>query len=237
MNPNKNHSSIVDVSKRTAALAAGFGLLLMTAAVLFADGYAHQGLIEQGDASRTVHNIQAQEGLFRIGIYSYLVVIICDVVVAWALYIFFLSVNNSLSLIAAWLRLVYSVIFVIAVLNFLSVLQLISAEEYLTAYNPNQLHVQVMLSLQTFTEEWDLGFVFFGLHLLLLGYLILKSSDVPTIFGVIIVLAGLGYLIKNIGEFLFPSYDLTGVTFFGWGELLFGLWLLWKGGKSPKTEF
>ena len=93
-----------------------------------------------------------------------------------------------------------------------------------------------MLSLDAFNDGWAIGFVFFGLHLALLGYLVFKSEYIPRILGVLLMVAGLSYLIDCFGKFLLPTYDVNIATFVGWGELLFMFWLLFKGAKIPEIR-
>ena len=221
-----------DISVDTSAIVAGYGLLIMTIFYISSDFFIFQSIIVPGDATRTANNIIAKGMLFRIGICSFLIVIVCDVVVAWALYVFLKPVTRSLSLLAAWFRLVYSTIFAIALINYFNILQLLSGSDYLTAFEPTHLHAQVMLSINAFSDGWAIGFVFFGLHLTLLGYLVFRSGYIPRIFGILLILAGFSYLIDYFGKFLFPDYDLNIATFTGWGELLFMFWLLFKGGKT-----
>jgi hypothetical protein len=227
---------VTDISLGKSAIVAGFGLLVMTIFYISADFFIFQNLIVPGDATKTANNIISNEMLFRTGICSFLIVIVCDVVVAWALYVFLKPVTRSLSLLAAWFRLVYSTIFAIALVNYFSIFQLLSGSDYLTVFEPTHLHARVMLAINTFSDGWAIGFVFFGLHLVLLGYLVFKSGYIPRIFGVLLILAGLSYLIDHFGKFLFPNYDLNIATFIGWGELLFMFWLLLKGGKITSKD-
>lgn len=227
---------IADISLRKAAIVTGLGLLIMTMFTLFADLFVRQSLVVPGDAAKTVNNIMADELLFRIGISSFLIVIILDVLVAWALYVLLKPVNRSLSLLAAWFRLVYATIFGIALADLFGVLQLLSGADYLTVFETGQLHAQVMLSLNAFSDGWAIGFVFFGLHLVLLGYLVLRSDYIPRILGVLLIVAGSGYLIFNFGKFLFPNYDLSIVLVAGWGELIFVFWLLLNVRKIPEMK-
>lgn len=226
-------SYIADISQPKAAMVAGFGLLAMTIFALFAFS-VQQDLIVSGDAATTAHNIMADELLFRIVISSFLMVIILDVVVAWALYVLLKPVNSSLSLLAAWSRLVYAIIFGVALANLFVVLDLLSGADYLTAFETDQLNAQLMLSLNAFDHVWDIGFVFFGIHLALLGYLVFKSDYIPGILGVLLIVAGLSYLIDYLAIILFPSFDVAISQVLGWGELLFMFWLLLKGGKIPE---
>ena len=225
-----------DISLRKAAIVAGFGLLIMSILAAFANFYVLPSLIVPGDAATTANNIMANELLFRIGICSFIIVIVLDVVVAWALYVLLKPVNKSLSLLAAWFRLVYATIFGIALANLFNVLRLLSDADYLTVFEIDQLYAQVMLSLNAFSDGWQIGYVFFGLHLCVLGYLVFKSGYIPKILGVLLIIAGLGYLIDSYAIFLLPNYEATigYVTFIG--EVLFMLWLLIKGAKIPELK-
>jgi hypothetical protein len=69
----------------------------------------------------------------------------------------------------------------------------------------------------------------FGLHCVLTGYLIVRSTFLPRILGMLMVLAGLGYLIflwPPLGDRLFfPYIVVPGVI----GEGSLTLWLLVMG--------
>jgi hypothetical protein len=236
MNSDLNTSRFADISIRKSALVAGFGLLLMAILAPIANFGVFETLIVPGDATATADNIMASPGLFRTGIFVFLIVAILDVVVAWALYILLKPVNKSLSLLAAWLRVVYAAIFVSALSQPLIVLQLLNGSEYLKAFETNQLHVQVLLSLNAFIDEWNMGLVIFGLHLLVLGYLAFKSGYIPKILGILVIIAGLGYLIDNLGKLLSPNYNVTIAMFTFIGEVLLIFWLLWKGIKGVDKE-
>ena len=215
-----------DISLREAAIVAGFGLLIMTIVYMFADLFALQTLIVPVDAAETAHNILADEGLFRMAICGFIVVIILDVVVAWALYVLLKPVNKSLSLLMAWFRLVYATVFSFSLVFPVIVLLLLSGADYLTVFETDQLHAQVTLFLNAFRDGWAIGLVFFGLHLALLGYLVFKSGYIPRILGILLIVAGLSYLIDYFGEFLFPTFNVGISQIAGWGELLFMVWLL-----------
>jgi len=227
---------IADISLRKAAIVAGLGLLIMTIFALFADFFVFSSLIVPGDAATTANNIIANELLFRLGIVSLLIVAILDVVVAWALYVLLKPVHKSLSLLAAWFRVVYATIFGIALNNLFNVLLLLSGADYLTVFETAQLHAQVMLFLNAFSYGWAIGLIVFGFHLFILGYLVFKSDYIPRILGVLLIVAGLGYPVDYFGKLLFPNFDAAISLVVGWGELLFMFWLLLKGGKIPEMK-
>jgi phosphoglycerol transferase MdoB-like AlkP superfamily enzyme len=149
MTNSKNKTSL---SK--AALIAGLGLLVMVIAAPYAELFVYPKLVVAGNPGETVKNITANKTLFISAILGYLVTFICDVVVAWALYVLLKPVNENLSLLTAWFRLVYTVIALVALLNLVNVLQLLNTAGYLTVFEPGQLNIQVMASLSAFRHDW-----------------------------------------------------------------------------------
>jgi hypothetical protein len=146
-------------------------------------------------------------------------------------------------LLSGWLRLVNSTIFAIALFHLFDVLQILSDAEYLNAFEPGQLHARVMLLLNTFNNTWLIGLVFFGIHLFILGYLIFRSDYMPRTIGILLIVAGLGYLLDSFAHFLLTNYAdykdiflmvviVPGII----GELSLTFWLLLKGNKIPEIK-
>ena len=225
---NKQHRQI--------ALIAGVGLLLMTVSIILAEAVAMAGIIMEGDAAATVENILANQGRFRFGIVAHLIVILLDLVVAWALYVFLKPAKDNLSLLAAWSRLVYTIFYGVALINVYSVFQLLGNADYLSVFGASEIQAQVMLSLNAFRDTWDVGYIFFGLHLTLLGIVAYRSGFIPRFLGIILLIAGLSYLIDYFGLLLIPDLGVEISIIFGWGELIFMLWLLIRGGKAELLE-
>ena len=91
----------------------------------------------------------------------------------------------------------------------------------------------VMASLETFQQVWAIGLVAFGVHLALLGRLVLRSGFAPRALGVVLSAAGIVYVVDTFAQVLMPSYDavagillaaVAGLSMIGEGWL--GLWLL-----------
>ena len=225
-----------DITQRKAAKIVVIASLITFILAPFAYFYVLQSLIVSGDASITANNILASWGLFRTAICILLIVIILDVVIAWAFYVLLKPVNKSISLLSAWFRLIYSTIFGVALANLFNVYQLLSGADYLKVFETDQLYAQVMLSLNAFDNVWAVGYVFFSFHLALLGYLVFKSGYIPRILGVLLVVSGIGYLTDELGKILLSNYDLTIAMFTFIGELLIIFWLLIKGAKIKESN-
>ena len=223
-------------SLRTAALIAGIGLLIMAITAPFAELYAYPQLIVPENAAETVQNIVANKPLFTSAILGYLIAFLCDVLVAWALYLLLKPVNENLSLLAAWFRLVYTVIALVALLNLVTVLRLVNPSGALAVVRPELLQAQILFAIDSFRSQWYFGLLFFGIHLGLLGYLVFRSNYMPRILGILLVIAGLGYLLSNLKPFLFPTMNLDFAQYTFYGELIFMLWLLIKGPRIKESN-
>jgi hypothetical protein len=219
-------------SIRAASLTAGVGLLLMSALAGFGNFVALRGLVTEGNAAQTATDIMASDGLFRLGIVSLFLVVALDVVVAWALYRVFSPVSKGISRLAAWFRIAYAAVFMVAIGQLIGVLRLLSNDDYLRVFSADQLHAQALLRIDSFSDIWHASLVLFGVHLLIVGYLAYRSGYVPRFLGVLLGIAGLGYLVDSFGAVLSRGSwtDVSSFTFIG--EFLLALWLVIWGRRT-----
>ena len=218
---------------RRAGVVAGVGLLVMIPLAVFADIVVVKGMITPGDGAATAAEIVAREGTFRLGVLAWLLIVVLDVVVAWALYRVFRPVSASVSMLAAVFRLVYAAVLLVAVG------QLLRALDVLTAGSGpapgTDVGGRTMLELNAFQHIYDLGLFLFGIHLALLGYLSLRSDFIPKVIGVLLVVAGAGYAFDTVPAVL--GLELAKVSAFTFlGELLLALWLLVAGRRLRAVD-
>jgi len=214
---------------------AGIAYLIMIASPL-TEALVYNKLVDSRDVAQTARNILTHQALFNIGIFGYLINFMGDILSAWALYILLKPVNANLSLLTAWVKLVYAVISLVAVLNLLNVVDLLQRPDYLQVFEPEQLRAQAMLSLKAFRNGWSFAFIFFGIHLLLVGYLAFRSGYIPRLIGIFISIAGFGWLADNVQPYLYPQHEVNIGMFTGLGELIFMFWLLIKGGRIRDVD-
>ena len=187
-----------------------------------------KGLVVDGDASITATNILAHESLFRLGLASGLISIAFYIAVTGLFYGLFKPVNRSLSLLAAFFSLVGCAILAFATLFQLAPLIVLGGSQYLSVFKVEQLRGLALMFLELNTQANNICVVFFGVYCILIGYLIFRSNFLPRILGVLMAIAGLGWL-----TFLYPPlanhlspYNLV----FGFlAELSLMLWLLMMG--------
>jgi hypothetical protein len=213
---------------RQAALVAGFAYLINP--VSYAQYSLMPKVVIPGNIQQTVQNI-GHGNLFLAAIFCYLINFIGDVVIAWALYVLLAPVNRSLSLLASWFQLVYTAMGLLGMLNLVAAYHAVKSPDYLALAGPGPFHAQVQLLLNSFQYDWSIGLVLFGIHLVLVGYLICRSSYIPRLIGILLVINGLGWVIDSLRPYLFPSAHLGFVMITFFGELVFMLWLLIRGWK------
>ena len=223
---------------RQAALAAGIASFapLILGGVPFAEFYAFAKLIVPGDTAETARNILAHRGLFLAGVFAHLITFVADVIIAWALYVLLAPVHRALSLLTAWFRLVYTAVALAALMHLVSAFRLLDDGAYGKAFGAELLHAQVEMLIKSFRYEWSLSLVIFGIHAVLVGYLVARSGYIPRIVGFLVTIAGLGYVFHYLCPYLYPDLDpgFHIVTFTGIGELVFAVWLLVRGRKIPE---
>lgn len=211
-------------SLRRASLTAGIALALIIVFALFGAYGAVGRLVTPGDAGRTAQDILGSEGLFRLGIASLFLVVILDIIVAAALFTVFEPVNRSLSTMAAWFRATYAAVYLVAISQLVVALGLLGDPD------------QALRAVDTYDTVWHVGLILFGVHLLLLGILAYRSDFMPRIFGILLVIAGLGYLADGFGAVLVRDYSINISQFTFVGEATLMLWLLIKGSRKDFSQ-
>ncbi|MCH7618338.1 MAG: DUF4386 domain-containing protein [Candidatus Marinimicrobia bacterium] len=217
-----------ETSPLIVARVAGLLYLVMGMIGAFSILYVPSTLIVPGDAATTANNIMASEMLFRSGIVSGLLTQIVFILLVLFLYRLLKPVNHNLALLMVIIVLVSVPISMLNELNQFATLLLLNGADYLTAFEADLLHAQVMLFLDLHYNGILISGIFWGLWLFPLGFLVFKSGFLPRILGILLMIGCFGYLIDSFTIFLFPSFKgIAQFTFIG--ELLLPLWLLIKG--------
>ena len=226
-------TTIRELSPSAYARLAGVLYLIITVAAIFAHMVIPEQFIVAGDAAATVANIAANESMFRLGtIGNELIILLSEIVLSVVLYVLLKPVNQTLSLLAAVSRLAMTTIHGLNLLNYYFVLHLINGGNLTTAFAPEQVQALVTLFLDAHSIGFTIGIAFLVPHVLILGYLIMRSGYFPKVLGVLFIAAGLGYLFDATGLLLVTGYTTTPgliATVIAIAEIAFPVWLLVKG--------
>lgn len=224
---------------RRTARTAGLLYLIVIVCAGFAEGYVRSGLIVPGDAAATAGSITASEWLYRVGFASDLVAFLCDAAIAVLLYVLLRPVSKTLSLLAASFRLLaHPAIASVNLLNHYAALLLAQEAPHAPGPGVEQMEALALVFTELHGAGYLIGGAFFGVHLLLLGYLVYHAGYLPRLLGVLLALAAAGYLVESFGSFLFPSYEAVYVWVVAVSaavaELSLALWLAFKGIRSER---
>jgi hypothetical protein len=211
------------------ARVAGILYLIQAILGIFSLLYVSSSLIVSGDVPATTHNIMASESLFRLGIVSNILVPTVGILYVLFLYKLLKPVSKDIAVLMVVLALLGVPIGVFNEFTQLGVLQLLSGADYLTVFTTAQLQALAYLFVRLHSYGISIAFIFSGLWLLPLGYLVFKSGFLPRILGILLIIGGFGYLIDVFAGFLFPVSNLSIGLFTGLAEIFFLLWLLIKG--------
>ena len=210
------------------ARTTGFIYLLFFLTAVCA-GLLLKGLIVPADAAATAHNLLAHERLFRSSFAVTLISTAFYIALTALFYNLFRPVNRTLSLLAAFLSLVGCGIQVVfAGLYTLGPPLVLGGDPYLGAFNPQQLQALAFFILKLGTQAFNIALVFFGFFDFLIGYLIFESTFLPRFLGVLMMLAGVGWLAAlspSLIKLLSPGVEVLGFL----AELALMLWLIIKG--------
>ncbi|MEQ9570026.1 MAG: DUF4386 domain-containing protein [Longimicrobiales bacterium] len=230
-----NHTTDVD-RLRTWARGAGVAYLAIIVTGIFAEFFVRSALIVDGDAGATAANLAGEGGRFRVGIAAEFVMLVADVGLAAALYVVFRPVSRDLALLAACFRLTHAAVVAVNLLNVWVPLSLVGGGPWTEAFEPGQVDALVALLLETHGVGYQIGLLFFGVHCLLMGVLVVRAGYVPAVLGVLLMVAGVGYVADTLGRTLLANYAQWESVFLVAvfvpalvAELSFALWLVIRG--------
>lgn len=195
-----------------------------------------QNIIVPGDAATTAGNIMASESQFRLSIVSDLIVQVVFVFLVLLLYKLLKPVNKNHAAIMVILFLVSVPIAMLNLLNQFAAILLLSGADYLSSFATDQLQTLALFFVDLHEVGIMIAYIFWGLWLFPLGYLVFKSGFLPRILGILLMISCFGYLIDFFTFFLFPSFGVSINTFTGWAELFLCLWLLIMGVNVERWE-
>lgn len=197
---------------RTLSIIAGVSYLIIFFAAIFANFFVIESILKE-----PLGTIQQNHIMVRFGILAFIITVVFDVVVAWALYELFKK--HFLSSLSTYFRMMHAAIMGVAIFALPSALVSTTSQE-------------ILKQVDVFNIIWLLGLFFFGIHLILLGKIIGK----PKIIAFFLTIAGIMYITDTIAHFMLPNYEVYGSIFLALvavpsilGEMSLAIWLLVKG--------
>ncbi len=187
-----------------------------------------RGLVVPGDAAATASGLLAHEAQFRAAFAVGFAANALYIAVTALLYRLLGPVSWSLSLLAAFFSLAGCTIQIFAGLLQLAPFLLLGSGPWSSVFTPDQLQATALLSLGLYGQSFHISLVLFALYDLVLGYLIFESTFLPRALGVLLMVAGIGWLAflwpplaTALSAYILPAGALA--------EIVLMVWLLVKG--------
>lgn len=223
----------INHSPRTYARIGGALYLVIIILGIFGEVFVRGRIIVAGDPAATVVNLTAMESLWRIGIATEFLALLCATALAMIYFFLLNPVGKELNLLATLFRMTSVVVQAVAVLNLVAALFPLGNAAALKAFTPAQLSVLIGLAIKAHNFGFNLALLFTGCTFLFHGYLIYKSGYLPKVLGILIQIAGISYLANCFTLILWPAAAswvfLVAIPPVLIGELSLSLWLLIKG--------
>jgi hypothetical protein len=222
--------SLADTSPRQLARIAGALYLVNIVLGAFAIG-AVPAVLGGPDAAATARNLQAHELLYRLGLAAHVVVVLTNVPLAVSFYDLFKPVNRRLALLDASFILVATAVEAAGLVNQFAPLVLLGGGADAGAPSGAQLQALAYLPGGAMSSaSYAVHTVFFGVDILCMAYLVLRSRFLPGAVGVLLAVDGLAYLVYSFTYIVAPGVAAQLVPWIQLpallGEGAFCLWLL-----------
>lgn len=220
-----------DGSRITAARVVGLAYLVAIPLALFAEFYVPSRVLVLSDLGATARNIVEHQTLYRAGVAASILVFAVDLVLIAALYVALEPVDRPVALLAAFVRLVETAIMFVAIGNDFEVLRVVSAADYLRAFDSAQLNVLMRLAIGAHGAGYNVGLLLAGLGSTLFCWLWLKSRLVPAPLAAFGIAASLILAVRTITVVVFPQVvEMLSIAWWAGPiflfELTMGVWLL-----------
>ncbi|MFD2561558.1 DUF4386 domain-containing protein [Aquimarina rubra] len=206
----KNFITNLSISK--AAMVVGIAFITSVFIVTLVDDFILANFVVPGDTEALASDIESNKRRFEFAVVGYLLVLVLDAIIGLALYVILKPANKNLASLTAVLRLLYAFTLIIGL--FALAFQIIDVYDY----------ASIKL----------LGYVFFALHIFILGYSIFRSEYIPKSLGILLLVASFTYIVFFIDFHLPETLQVIIMSTMAIAELLLSIWLIAKRNKLPK---
>jgi hypothetical protein len=196
-----------------------------------------------GDAAATADRFRASETLFRTGIAAELLGSVVFIFLALVLYRLFKPAAERAALAMMVLILLSFPISFLNVLNELAALNFAGVGRdagVLSVFDARQRDALAYLSFRMHGQGLSVvAKIFWGLWLFPFGICVIRSGFIPRILGVLLMIAGCGYVASHFARVVVPQYanavhQVSQIL--NLGELPIIFWLLIWGAKPQRVE-
>ncbi len=197
---NESHGQLVRIAR-----VAGFWYLLLAISGILGFMVLHSQIYVPSDPERTLGNLVELESLSRTRLVLELLIVLSQALAAVWFYRLFKSIREWEALAVATWGMVNAVAILISALSMAVAIDLAHSS---VATHADKI-VLIDLLGRVIRHAWGVGGLFFGLWLIPMGHMVVTSNAMPAWLGRILVLGGVGYLLKTFLQYAGFQYALS----------------------------
>lgn len=195
-------------------MVVGIAFITSVIIVTIVDDFLLANFVVPGDTAALAIDIESNGNRFGFAVTGYLLVLALDSIIGLALYVVLKPFNKNLALLTATLRLLYAGIVIGGL--FALVIHVVDVFEYAT--------------IKLF------GYIFFSLHIFVLGYSVFNSGYIPKILGVLLIIASFTYIVFFIDLHLSEIIEVIIMSTMAIAEFSLSIWLMVKRSRLPANS-
>jgi uncharacterized protein DUF4386 len=223
-------------SIRRTARMAGLVYLVTACVMVFAFMVQPRAFIVGGNAAATAQKILEGQTMYRIMVLNSLIAQVLFIFVALLLYQLFRNVDRWYARAMAVLVLVAIAADLVVTANRLAPIDLLVGNDFLSVFSRPQREALSLAFLYLGGNLTVVLTMFWGLWLIPFGILVIKSGWFPKVLGILLMVAGFGYILTSFTYFVLPVQlktfrQMLMPLYFG--EVPIILWMLIRGAKVP----
>ena len=204
---------ITGLSTSKAALIVGIAFITSVIIVTIVDDILLANFVVPGDTEALARDIEANRRIFGFAVVGYLLVLVLDAIISMALYVVLKPANKNRASLTAVLRVLYAFTLIIGL--------------FFLAFQIIDVYYYASLKL--------LGYVFFALHIFVLGYAVFKSAYIPKGLGILLVIASFTYIVFFVDLQLPETLGVLTMVTMAIAELSLSIWLIVKRTRLPEN--
>jgi hypothetical protein len=187
MNISNENTQLIQTARWTGIWYLGLAVTGLLGFVFF-----HPQVFVSGDPESTLANLIELESTARIRLLLEFAIVVCQAFAAVYFYKLFKNINEW----AAWTLGLWGMINAIMIM--ISAVSIASAIGIATGsvQSMEDKIVSIYILQNLIANAWGVGSLFFGLWLLPMGYIVIKSKRMPVWLGRTLLLGGFGYIVN-----------------------------------------
>ena len=195
-------------------MVVGIAFISSAIIVTLVDDFLLANFVVPGDIEELANDIEASKKLFGYAVVGYLIVLVLDSIIGLALFVVLKPANRNLALLTSVLRLLYAFTLVIGV--------------FALALQISDVYGYAFIKL--------VGYLFFAVHIFVLGYSVFQSGYIPKSLGVLLMFASFSYITFFVDFQLSNSWLVINMLIMAIAELSLSIWLILNKNGLPENN-